>query len=243
MIFWLLLKGKLELSRVGGYRNRCKTERCQLLLCDTNSCTVPVTKHTQTCAHTMSKSIYLKLCVCRQGKDVLPTSDQQCLFAQLLHPFMCSPLSSSLSHSLWMTWGDYSYSKWQAVLSQLSAQAAVDEPRWKVAKAITSDGLLTALTSVLHIFLRIPLLLSVPFTAIARIELRAKKHAAEIVGKAVKTPQFHSFWDEASSISSFLILQTSSLKVPRCSHINGSTEIGGAASPSGTEEVLMCEMC
>lgn len=35
----------------------------------------------------------------------------------------------------------------------------------------------------------------------------------------------------------------SSLKVSRCSHTNGSVEIQGAASPSGTEEVLMCEMC
>lgn len=49
------------------------------------------------------------------------------------------------------------------MLSQLSARAAVDEPCWKVAKAIAGDGLLTALASVLHIFLRITLYLSAPF--------------------------------------------------------------------------------
>lgn len=35
----------------------------------------------------------------------------------------------------------------------------------------------------------------------------------------------------------------SPLKVSRCSHTNGSSEIEGAVSPSGSEEVLMCEMC
>lgn len=49
------------------------------------------------------------------------------------------------------------------MLSQLPAQAAVDEPRWKVAKAIAGDGPLAALSSVLHIFLRITLSLSAPF--------------------------------------------------------------------------------
>lgn len=35
----------------------------------------------------------------------------------------------------------------------------------------------------------------------------------------------------------------SPLKVSRCSHTNGSSEMEGAVSPSGSEEVLMCEMC
>lgn len=35
----------------------------------------------------------------------------------------------------------------------------------------------------------------------------------------------------------------SPLKVSRCSHANGSSEMEGTVSPSGSEEVLMCEMC
>lgn len=35
----------------------------------------------------------------------------------------------------------------------------------------------------------------------------------------------------------------SPLKFSRCSHTNGSSEIEGAVSLSGSEEVLMCEMC
>lgn len=55
--------------------------------------------------------------------------------------------------------------------------------------------------------------------------------------------QCESLWNEWSLISRFLILQTSTWKVPRCSHTNRSVEMEGTASPSGTEEVLMCEMC
>lgn len=61
------------------------------------------------------------------------------------------------------------------MLSQLSAQAAVDQLRWKVAKAITGDGLLTPLTAILYIFLGVTLYLSAPFTNDACAELRTEK--------------------------------------------------------------------
>lgn len=72
---------------------------------------------------------------------------------------------------------------------------------------------------------------------------RKIQHVVEIFMEGLLNPNsFTLFWDEWSLISSILILHTSSSKVSRYSHANGSIEIEGAASPSGTEEVLMCEM-
>lgn len=152
-----------------GCRNRCKTEGSQLLLRNKNSCTVLHThSHTLMCTHNVK--MHLLKDVCLQAREECAShiwssvsvplcpnrSPSLCVSASLLLFLSCS--------SLWMIWGDPSDPKWQAVLSLLSAQAAADEPCWKVAKATTDDRLLTALTSVCHIFLRITLYLSAPFT-------------------------------------------------------------------------------
>lgn len=83
------------------------------------------------------------------------------------------------------------------MLSQLPAQAAVDEPRRKVAKAIAGDGLLAALASVLHIFLGITLSLSAPFAMMHVLNCEragGEKHRVEILVEGRLKPQkFHSF--------------------------------------------------
>lgn len=122
-----------------------------------------------------------------------------------------------------------------------------------MAEAIAGDGLLTAFTPVLHIFLqratRLCIALAQPFHVRCygcvggeRDNVRWGFFMKDL-SKSQPPPFLQRFHSSQRWVICNKELQMSPLKVSRCSHTNGSSEMEGAFSPSGSEEVLMCDMC
>ena len=143
-----------------GYRNRCKIERCQLLLCDTNSCTVLLLQNAHTCAHTMSKCIYSKVCVCVQARGRLCCPHlisyaSSPKIALTLYVFL---VSRSASHSV----DDWRWLLRSKATGRAKPTVCTGSGRWALLEGGKGHhgwwGSPAELTSVPHIFLRITFL-------------------------------------------------------------------------------------